>query len=58
MRYLPMLGALVLLMGFVITMAGDGEKRAELARNMAITIGVMVILVLLFGLVARQFVKP
>lgn len=58
MRYLPMLGALVLLMGFVIMMAGEGEKRAELARNMAITIGVMVVLVLLFGLVARQFVKP
>lgn len=58
MRYLPMLGVLVLLMGFVIMMAGEGEKRAELARNMAITIGVMVVLVLLFGLVARQFVRP
>ena len=58
MRYLPMLGAMVLLMGFVIMMAGEGKKRAELARNMAITIGVMVVLVLLFGLVARQFVKP
>ena len=58
MRYLPMLGALVLLMSFVIMMAGDGSKRAELARNMVITIGVMVVLVLLFGLVARQFVKP
>jgi hypothetical protein len=53
-----MLGTLVLLMGFVIMMAGDGSKRAELARNMLITIGVMVVLVLLFGLVARQFVKP
>ena len=58
MRYLPMLGVLVLLMGFVIMMAGEGEKRVELARNIAITIAVMVVLVLLFGLVARQFVKP
>ena len=56
MRYLPMLGVMVLLLGFVIMMAGEGEKRAELARNMAITLGVLVVLVFLFGLVARQFV--
>lgn len=58
MRYLPMLGVLVLLVGFVIMMAGEGERRAELARNIALTLGVLVILVFLFALVARQFVKP
>lgn len=58
MRYLPMLAVLVLLMVFVLMMAGDRDKRAELARNMVITLGVLVVLVFLFGLVARQFVKP
>ena len=58
MRYLPMLGVLVLLTGFVIMMAGEGKKRAELARNMALTLAVLVVLVFLFGLVARQFVQP
>ena len=58
MRYLPMLGVLVLLTGFVIMMAGEGEKRVELARNMALTLAVLVVLVFLFGLVARQFVQP
>ena len=58
MRYLPMAGTLVALLVLVIFMAGPGERRAEVARNMALTIGVLVILVFLFGLVARQFVKP
>ena len=58
MRYLPMLGVMGLLLLLIIFNAGSGEKRAELARNMAITIGVLVVLVFLFGLVARQFVKP
>ena len=58
MRYLPMLGVMVLLLGFVIFMAGEGERRTELAKNMAITIGVLIVLVFLFGLVARQFVQP
>ena len=58
MRYLPMLGVLSLLLILVIFMAGPGEKRAEVARNMAITIGVLVVLVFLFGLVARQWVQP
>ena len=58
MRYLPMLATMIALLALVIFMAGPGEKRAEVARNMAITIGVLVVLVFLFGLVARQFVKP
>ena len=58
MRYLPMLATMIALLGLVIFMAGPGEKRAEVARNMAITLGVLVVLVFLFGLVARQFVKP
>ena len=58
MRYLPMLGVMVLLMGFVTLMAGEGKQRTEFVRNMAITLGVLVVLVFLFGLVARGFVKP
>lgn len=58
MRYLPILGVLVLLVGFVILMAGEGGRRIELARNMAITLGVLIVLVSLFALVARQFVQP
>ena len=56
MRYLPMLGVTALLLGLVIFMAGPGERRAEVARNMAITLAVLVVLVFLFGLVARQWV--
>lgn len=58
MRYLPMIGVLAGLLIVVSFMAGPGERRKELVRNMAITIGVLVILVFLFGLVARQWVKP
>lgn len=58
MRYLPMLGVMALLLLFVVFMAGPGEKRGELVRNMAITLGVLVVLVFLFGLVARQWVQP
>ena len=58
MRYLPMLGVMGLLLLLIIFNAGPGEKRAELARNMAITLGVLVVLVFLFGLVARQWVEP
>jgi hypothetical protein len=58
MRYLPILGVLVGLLVIVSFMAGPGEKRIELIRNMAITLGVLVVLVLLFGLVARQWVEP
>ncbi len=58
MRYLPLLVAIVVLMAFVVMMAGDGAKRAQLVRNMALTLGVLVVLVFLFALVARQFVSP
>ena len=58
MRYLPILGVLVGLLVIVSFMAGPGEKRIELIRNMAITLGVLVVLVLVFGLVARQWVEP
>jgi hypothetical protein len=58
MRYLPILGVLVGLLVIVSFMAGPGEKRIELIRNMGITLGVLVVLVLLFGLVARQWVEP
>ena len=57
MRYLPMLGVIALLLGLVVLMAGPGERRGEVARNIAITIGVMIFLVLLMGLVARQWVQ-
>lgn len=58
MRYLPMLLALGGLLAVVAFMAGPGEKRAELVRNMALTLAVLAVLVFLFGLVARQFVQP
>lgn len=58
MRYLPILAVLVGLLVIVSFMAGPGERRLELIRNMAITLGVLVVLVLLFGLVARQWVEP
>ena len=58
MRYLPMLAVTAGLLILVTFMAGPGEKRAKLARNMAVTLGVLVVLVFLFGLVARQWVRP
>lgn len=58
MRYLPMLAVTAGLLILVIFMAGPGGKRAEVARNMALTIGVLVVLVFLFGLVARQWASP
>lgn len=58
MRYLPMLGVLVGLLIIVIFMAGPGQRRVEVARNMALTLAVLVVLVFLFGLVARQWVDP
>jgi hypothetical protein len=58
MRYLPMLLVLGGLLVVVAFMAGPGGKRAELVRNMAITLVVLAVLVFLFGLVARQFVQP
>ena len=57
MRYLPMILVLAGLLIMVTFMAGPGKRRAELVRNMAITIGVLVVLVFLFGLVARQWVQ-
>jgi len=58
MRSLPMLVVVAGLLVVVILMAGPGEKRVEVARNIAITLGVLVVLVFLFGLVARQWVRP
>jgi hypothetical protein len=58
MRYLPMIGVLAGLLIVVSLMAGPGERRKEMVRNMAITIAVLVVLVFLFGLVARQWVEP
>ena len=58
MRYLPMLGVTAGLLILVTFMAGPGEKRAEVARNMALTLGILIVLVFLFGLVARQWVSP
>ena len=58
MRYLPILGVLVGLLVVVSFMAGPGERRMELLRNMAITLGILVVLVFLFGLVAQQWVEP
>ena len=58
MRYLPMLLVLGGLLVVVAFMAGPGERRAELVRNMLLTLVVLAVLVLLFGLVARQWVQP
>ena len=58
MRYLPMLLVLGGLLVVVTFMAGPGERKTELIRNMAITLAVLVVLVFLFGLVARQWVQP
>ncbi len=58
MRYVPMLGVLVFLVACVILMAGEGRRKVELARNMAITLGILFLLVIMFGFVARQFVEP
>jgi hypothetical protein len=58
MRYVPILLVMLGLLVLVTFMAGPGERRAELVRNMAITLVVLVVLVFLFGLVARQWVRP
>jgi hypothetical protein len=42
------------LMVVVVFMAGPGEKRATAARNMGLTIVVLFVLALLFGLVAKR----
>lgn len=54
MRYLPMLLAMGGLMLLVIFMAGPGERRATAARNMGLTLVVLFVLAMLFGLVARR----
>ncbi len=38
----------------VILMAGPGERRVTAARNIGLTIVILFVLALLFGLVARQ----
>lgn len=58
MRFLPMLLVTGGLLVLVIFMAGPGERRTQTARNIAVTLGVLVVLVFLFGLVARQWVNP
>jgi len=58
MRYLPMLVATAGLLILVVFMAGPGERRMEVARNIGVTLGILVVLVFLFGLVARQWVNP
>lgn len=58
MRYLPLVLVIAGLLLVVTLMAGPGERRTELVRNMALTLGVLVVLVFLFGLVARQWVQP
>ena len=57
MRYVPMLATMAGLLILVIFMSGSGERRTEAARNIAITLGVLVVLVFLFGLVARGYVN-
>ena len=57
MRYIPILATMAGLLILVIFMSGSGEKRTEAARNIAITLGVLVVLVFLFGLVARGLVE-
>lgn len=57
MRYLPLLAVIFGLLIVVAFMAGPGERRIEVARNMALTMAVLVVLVLLLGLVARNFVQ-
>ena len=56
MRYVPMLATMAGLLILVIFMSGTGERRTQAARNIAVTLGVLVVLVFLFGLVARQWV--
>ena len=58
MRYVPMLAATAGLLILVVFMAGPGERRTEVARNIGITLGVLLVLVFLFGLVAREWVNP
>lgn len=54
MRYLPLLLVLAGLLVIVIFMAGPGEKRIQAARNIGLTIVVLMVLTLLFGLITRQ----
>ena len=54
MRYLPMLLTMGGLMLIVVLMAGPGEKRATAARNMGLTLVVLFVLAVLFGLVAKR----
>ena len=54
MRYLPILLAMGGLFLVVVFMAGPGERRITAARNIGLTIVVLLALALLFGLVARR----
>ena len=54
MRYAPILLAMAGLLIVVIIMAGPGERRITAARNIGLTIVILLALALLFGLVARQ----
>ena len=55
MRYLPILLLMGALLIVVVFMAGDAEKRKQLAINIGLTILVLVILTLLMGVVTKGF---
>ena len=55
MRYLPILLVMAGLMIVVVFMAGDAEKRKQLAINMALTIAVLIVLALVMGAVTKGF---
>ena len=55
MRYLPILLVMAGLMIVVVFMAGDAEKRKQLAINIALTIAVLIVLALVMGAVTKGF---
>jgi hypothetical protein len=54
-RYLPILLVMGALMIVVVFMAGDAEKRKQLAINIGLTIAVLVLLALVMGAVTKGF---
>ncbi len=55
MRYLPILLVMGGLLVVVVFMAGEGDKRKQVAINIALTIVVLIVLTLLMGVVTRGF---
>jgi hypothetical protein len=54
-RYLPILLVMSGLLIVVVFMAGDPDKRKQVAINIGLTIAVLIVLTLLMGVVTKGF---